>query len=49
MSTSWDPKSPSLLPAIVCHADILGFSNQISCAVKSSNPQSTEKMSVAVC
>lgn len=23
--TSWDPGSPSLLPAIVCYADILGF------------------------
>ena len=25
MPTSWDPKSPRLLPAIVCYADILGF------------------------
>ena len=25
MSTGWDPKSPSLLTALVCYADILGF------------------------
>ena len=25
MRPSWDPKSPSLLPTIVCYADILGF------------------------
>ena len=25
MSTRWDPKSPSLLPTIICYADILGF------------------------
>ena len=25
MSTPWDSKSPSLLLAMVCHADILGF------------------------
>ena len=25
MSTLWDPRSPSLRPAIVCYADILGF------------------------
>ena len=25
MTTSWDPKSPLLLPTIVCYADILGF------------------------
>ena len=27
MHTIWDPKRPSLLPAIVCYADILGFRN----------------------
>ena len=25
MPSSWDPKSPALLPTIVCYADILGF------------------------
>ena len=25
MPPDWDPKSPSLLPTIVCYADILGF------------------------
>ena len=29
MRPSWDPKSPSLLPTIVCYADILGFSAMI--------------------
>ena len=27
MHTTWDQKRPSLLPAIVCYADILGFRN----------------------
>ena len=35
MSTRWNPKSPSLLPAIVCHADILGFRAMTEGALKS--------------
>ncbi len=33
----WDPKSPSLLPAIICYADILGFRDKTECAFKSGN------------
>lgn len=29
MRPDWDPKSPSLLPTIVCYADILGFQARI--------------------
>ena len=32
MRPSWDPKSPSLLPTIVCYADILGFRALTECA-----------------
>ena len=35
MHTSWDPKSPSLLPTIVCYADILGFREMTERAFKS--------------
>ena len=35
MSARWNPESPSLLQAVVCHADILGFSNKIACAMES--------------
>ena len=35
MPTSWDPKSPSLLPTIVCYADILGFRSMTERALKS--------------
>ena len=35
MSASWDPESPSLLPAIVCHADILGFRAMTRVALRS--------------
>ena len=34
MRTSWDPKSPSLLPTIVCYADILGFRDMTERAFK---------------
>ena len=33
--TFWDPESPSLLPAIVCYADILGFRNLTERALNS--------------
>ena len=32
---SWDPKSPSIIPAIVCYADILGFRNMTERAYES--------------
>ena len=35
MSTGWDPKSPSLLPAMVCYADILGFRDMTERALES--------------
>ena len=35
MSTGWDSKSPSLRPAIVCYADILGFKAMTEHALKS--------------
>ena len=35
MSTGWDPESPSLLPALVCYADILGFRSMTDSALKS--------------
>ena len=35
----WNPKSPSLLPAIVCHADILGFRAMTEGALKSGNEE----------
>ena len=35
MRSSWDPKTPSLLPAIICYADILGFRNMTEDAFKS--------------
>ena len=35
MSTGWDPKSPSLLPALVCYADILGFRSMTEDALES--------------
>ena len=35
MQESWDPKSPSLYPAIVCYADILGFSAMVEQAFES--------------
>ena len=35
MSTDWDPKSPSLLPAMVCYADILGFRDMTERALES--------------
>ena len=35
MSTRWDPESPSLLLAIVCYADILGFRGMTDRALKS--------------
>ena len=34
MSTSWDPNSPLLVPAIVCYADILGFRDMTKHAFK---------------
>ena len=34
MSASWDPKSPLLLPTIVCYADILGFREMTERALK---------------
>lgn len=33
--TFWNPESPTLLPAIVCYADILGFRHFIECALNS--------------
>ena len=33
--TSWNPKSPSLIPTIVCYADILGFRSRTEHAFKS--------------
>ena len=30
----WDPESPSLLPTIVCYADILGFRSRIEQALE---------------
>ena len=35
MTTNWDSEFPSLLPAIVCYADILGFTAQIQSAYQS--------------
>lgn len=35
MHMNWDPKSPSLLPTIVCYADILGFRAMTVKAIKS--------------
>ena len=35
MRPHWDPKSPSLLPTIVCYADILGFRDMTESALKS--------------
>ena len=35
MCTGWDPKSPSLLPSIICYADLLGFRNKIERAFES--------------
>ena len=35
MTTCWDPESPSLLPAIVCYADILGFRAMTELALES--------------
>ena len=35
IGTGWDPESPSLLPAIVCYADILGFRALIERAYES--------------
>lgn len=35
MHTTWDPKRPSLLPAIVCYSDILGFRNRTVEALES--------------
>ena len=35
MSMNSDPKTPLLLPAIICHADILGFSSMTECAFES--------------
>ena len=35
MTTRWDPESPSLLPTIVCYADILGFRAMTECALES--------------
>ena len=34
MRKSWDSKSPSLLPAFICYADILGFSDLIKQAFR---------------
>ena len=34
MPTNWNRKSPRLLPAIVCYADILGFRAMTECAYK---------------
>ena len=35
MRTGWNPESPSLLPAIICYADILGFREETGRALKS--------------
>ncbi len=35
MRMKWDPESPSLLPAIICYADILGFRDMTERALKS--------------
>ena len=35
MSTRWDPESPSLLLAMVCYADILGFRDMTDRALES--------------
>lgn len=35
MNTSWNAESPSLLPAIVCYADILGFRDMVEGAFRS--------------
>ena len=39
MRAGWDSESPSLLPAIVCHADILGFSAMTERALRSGKEQ----------
>lgn len=39
MSAGWDPQSPSLLPAMVCYADILGFRSMTEIAFKSGNEE----------
>ncbi|MDE2781029.1 MAG: hypothetical protein OXI91_15335 [Chloroflexota bacterium] len=35
MAKLWDPESLEMLPAIICHADILGFTNMTRRALKS--------------
>ena len=35
MRLQWDPDSPSLLPAVICYADILGFRAMTELAIKS--------------
>ncbi len=35
MGVNWDPKTPSLLPAIICYADILGFRSMTKGAFES--------------
>lgn len=35
MPRFWDPESPEMLPAVICHADILGFTNMTRRALKS--------------
>ena len=35
MPKLWDPESPEMLPAIICHADILGFKNMTRLSIKS--------------
>lgn len=37
MTSLWDPSAPSLLPAIVCYADVLGFRALTTCALGSGN------------
>ena len=36
MPRLWDPESPEMRPAIICHADILGFTNMTTHSLKSS-------------
>ena len=39
MPKLWDPESPEMCPAIVCHADILGFTNMTRDSLKSGAPK----------
>ena len=38
MLLKWSPDSPSMLPAIVCYADILGYRQLAERALKSGEP-----------